>query len=58
MDVGVAHAAERDLDLHVVRTGRAPGDLQRHQGLITGVRAVGLDGGRGEVGDGWAHEGS
>src|SRR5690606_35431626 len=44
VQVGMADAAIGDLDPHVFRAGLAPGDVERHQRLVAGMGAVGLDG--------------
>src|SRR5690606_36142062 len=44
VQVGMADAAIRDLDLHVLRAGRAAGDIHRLEGLVGGGDAVGACG--------------
>jgi hypothetical protein len=44
VEVGVAHAAEGDVDLHVVRARRAAGDVHGFEGQVAGVGAIGFDG--------------
>ena len=47
VEVGVAHAAERDVDDDVPRTGLAAGELERRDGRGGGRGSVGLHGGHG-----------
>ena len=42
MQVGVADAAERDVDLHIVRPGLAALDVDGLERLVGSVRAVGF----------------
>ena len=43
MDVGMAHAAKGDVDLHVVRPGGAARDVERLQWRLPGMGTIGLD---------------
>ncbi len=52
VQVGMAHAAIGDLDLHIVRTGRAAFDVERFEFLVRGKRAKGLGHGRGSLDEG------
>jgi hypothetical protein len=46
VQVRVAYAAEGDVDLDVVRARCAAGDVERFEGLVGSVGAVGFDGHR------------
>ncbi|MNN30577.1 hypothetical protein D3C81_1442310 [compost metagenome] len=43
MQIGVADAAIRDVDLHVMGAGTAAGDFHRLQRLVAGICAVGIN---------------
>jgi len=43
VQIRVAHAAVGDVDLHVVRARRAPGDLHRLEGQVARMGAIGFD---------------
>ena len=43
MEVGVADAAIGDVDLHIVRAGRAARDVHGFEGLVARVSAIGFD---------------